>query len=330
MRFKITKLILCMGLVLVIFILGMGCGRGKSIQSESSTSDLEQSQPLQSESDASDLDRSQGFQSELVQSELVQSESVQSESVHSGASQDELDQEGEHIAQSGSGEDGAGDKSTEEAPKAHSGPVVAIDVGHQAPGQDMTRMEANGPGSDVMKNRLATGTTGSVSGLAEYELNLAVSLKLQKELEQRGYQVIMTRTTDEVDLGNIDRAEIANEGNAQALIRIHANGSEDGSVYGALTMSPTQSNPFVGDIAEECMKLSQLIVDEYCLATGLSNRGILAEDTMTGINWSKVPVTILEMGFMTNQGDDAYMADSSNQDSMVQGIANGVDAYFGR
>ncbi len=210
------------------------------------------------------------------------------------------------------------------------GLIVAVDAGHQGPGQDMSRTEANGPGSEVMKARLATGTTGSVSGLDEYELNLDVSLKLQTELEKRGYQVVMTRTTHEVDLGNIDRATIANDAGADILVRIHANGSEDSSVAGALTMAPTQSNPYVGSISEECMRLSQCLVDRYCEATGLINRGILAEDEMTGINWSQIPVTILEMGFMTNPGDDAYMADSANQDVMVQGIANGIDDYFGR
>ena len=140
----------------------------------------------------------------------------------------------------------------------------------------------------------------------------------------------MTRTTHEVDLGNIDRATIANEAGADILVRIHANGSEDSSVAGALTMAPTQTNPYVGSISEECMRLSQSLIDSYCEATGLINRGILAEDEMTGINWSQIPVTILEMGFMTNPGDDAYMANSGNQDVMVQGIANGIDNYFGR
>ena len=49
---------------------------------------------------------------------------------------------------------------------------------------------------------------------------------------------------------------------------------------------------------------------------------------MTGINWSTIPVTIVEMGFMTNQNDDLKMADSAFQQTMAEGIANGIDAYF--
>lgn len=210
------------------------------------------------------------------------------------------------------------------------GPLVAIDPGHQGPGQDMSGVEPNGPGSDIMKARLATGTSGCVSGLDEYELDLDVSLKLRDELLRRGYRVIMTRETHDIDISNIERCQLANEAGADILLRIHANGSEDSSVAGALTAAPSESNPYTAEIYNSCMKLADDMINAYCETTGLINRGIWITDDMTGINWSEMPVTILEMGFMTNPGDDAYMADPANQDIMVQGIANGVDVYFGR
>jgi len=50
---------------------------------------------------------------------------------------------------------------------------------------------------------------------------------------------------------------------------------------------------------------------------------------MTGINWSRVPVMILEMGFMSNEQDDLAMANPEFQSTMVQGIVNGIEQHFG-
>ena len=61
----------------------------------------------------------------------------------------------------------------------------------------------------------------------------------------------------------------------------------------------------------------------------MKNRGISYRDDLTGTNFSTIPVTLLEMGFMTNRSDDTYMAKSSNQKKMAKGIANGIDDYFG-
>lgn len=208
------------------------------------------------------------------------------------------------------------------------GHIVGIDPGHQSENIDMSATEPNGPGSSTMKAKASTGTSGSFSGLPEYQLNLNVSLLLRDILEQRGYQVVMTRTDNDTAISNKERAELVASKGAEICVRIHANGDDSSGVSGALTMCPSQQNPYVSSLYDSSNRLSRCIIDSYCAATGFQNRGIIYTDSMTGINWSTIPVTIVEMGFMTNQNDDLKMADFSFQQTMAEGIANGVDAYF--
>lgn len=205
--------------------------------------------------------------------------------------------------------------------------VIMIDPGHQRQG-DATQ-ELNGPNSSDTKARVTNGAVGTTSGVAEYELTLEIGELLKKELESRGYTVLMTRETHDVNISNMERALMANEAGAEVTIRIHANSYSDASVYGAETLAPSTGNPYVGDIAEASQKLSQSVISAYCDATGMHNRGVKIDDTMTGINWCDMPVTIIELGFLSNPTDDTNMQDDAYQQKMAKGIADGLDAYFG-
>lgn len=207
------------------------------------------------------------------------------------------------------------------------GYLVVIDAGHQAHGN--SNPEPIGPGASETKAKVASGTRGVSTGIAEYEMTLAVAKKLRDELEARGYQVIMIRETHDVDISNAERAQVANDAGADAFVRLHGNGVDDSSVHGILAMCQTSSNPYNGNLYSSSRSLSDQVVDAAAAATGAKRLATQETDSMSGINWCQVPATIIEMGFMTNPAEDEALNTDSYQYQMAAGIADGLDAYFG-
>lgn len=207
-----------------------------------------------------------------------------------------------------------------------SGKTIVIDPGHQRKGDNSK--EPIGPGASETKAKVTTGATGVSTKQTESELNLKVSLLLRTELQKRGYTVIMTRTTQNVNISNSERAEIANKAHAAAFVRIHADSSTSYKAEGMSTLCQTSKNKFNGELADLSYKLSKTILDNMVKTTGAKNRGVTRTDSMSGINWAKVPTAIIEMGFLSNPEEDKLLASSDYQNKIVKGMANGIDEFI--
>ena len=138
----------------------------------------------------------------------------------------------------------------------------------------------------------------------------------------------MIRTKNNVNISNKKRAQLANNSGSDIYIRLHGDSSNSRNVTGASGLYPSKANKYVSRLSNRSRKLSNCLLRSYCRRTKIRNRGLVARDDLTGTNWSKIPVSLIEMGFMSNPSEDRKMQNSKFQTKMAKGIADGIDAYF--
>ena len=207
-------------------------------------------------------------------------------------------------------------------------PKIAIEAGHQKHAN--LSLERMGPDTNQKKIKVAGGTSGVVTHVPEYKLNLALAKKLKAELESRGYTVYMVRTKNNVNISNRTRAIKANRSGAKICIRIHADDAGSRGPSGASSLYKTRANKYAtARVNKKSKRLSKCLLKGLCKRTGAKNRGLSKRNDLTGSNWSKIPTTLLEVGFMSNPAEDRKMQKTSYQKKIAKGIADGVDAYFG-
>lgn len=203
--------------------------------------------------------------------------------------------------------------------------VVCIDPGHQERGDSTP--EPIGPGSSTVKPSVTGGATGVKTRVPEYEIVLQLSMNLKALLEERGVKVVMTRTTNDVNLSNSERAEISNKAGADLLVRVHADGSPDSSAAGFSTLYPGK-NKWTRKTAAASKRAATAVQAAAVRATGAIDRGIVPRDDLSGFNWAKSPAVLVECGFMSNPVEDRLLASPHYQDKIAEGIADGVMAYL--
>jgi N-acetylmuramoyl-L-alanine amidase len=225
-------------------------------------------------------------------------------------------------------EDSSDDTSEDTASTSNvgAGKIIVIDAGHQQTAD--TETEPVGPAATEEKAKATVGNTGVSTGVAEYELNLEIAQKLSDELTGRGYTVKMIRTSNDVNISNATRAEYANNLMADAVIKIHSNGSTDDTATGVMTVCQTSENPYNAGIYSDCKDLATDVLAGMLATTGAESDGIWETDSMSGINWSTVPVTIVEVGYITTASEEQLLVTDDYQTKIVKGIADGVDKFI--
>ncbi|MFD0589676.1 N-acetylmuramoyl-L-alanine amidase [Paenibacillus sp. GCM10027627] len=156
-----------------------------------------------------------------------------------------------------------------------------------------------------------------VSGTEEKVSNLAIALKVGELLgKDSRFEVRLTRTDDtfvEIE----ERSAMANAWDADALISIHGNTYEDGSVEGTETFYRYDSG----------MALAAAIQQKVVSATGFRDRGAKLNELKV-LTLSTVPAVLLETGYLTNATQEAFILSEAGQGRIAEAIVDGLKQYI--
>jgi N-acetylmuramoyl-L-alanine amidase len=160
------------------------------------------------------------------------------------------------------------------------------------------------------------------NGVFEKDVVLAISLQLGKILQQAGYGVVYSRTTDlEVDLQ--PRVKAAEQNRADVFVSVHANSLESrlSNVNGVET--------YFAPGASRSKILAELVQNQIISLTGANDRGARSARFFVIRNTS-MPAILVETGFVTNPTEAANLNNPGYQEKMAAAIARGVDQYLRR
>lgn len=204
--------------------------------------------------------------------------------------------------------------------------TIVIDPGHS--NKSTNEKEPISPSSKELKLKDTLGATGVNTKMPEYETTMGISLELEKILKERGYNVILTKDSVSKQMSNIERAEVGNRANADLLIRIHCDSFGSPNAHGASMLVPSVEGYITDSVYQKSSYYGKKIIDTYTSELGIHNRGVVTRSDLTGFNWSKVPVVLLELGFISNPKEDALLSNPKNHYKIALSIANGIDNCF--
>ena len=176
-------------------------------------------------------------------------------------------------------------------------------------------------------------------GIAEKDLNLQVSRKLRKRLEELGYTVLTSRDSD-VDVDFVtERSRMVNKTNADFFISIHFNatGNDTTLNLGIQTYSykedadyPSKINQYWHNNPDRMSESNRLAADLHSsllTETGARDAGLL-QATFAVLRETAKPAVLLELGYMDNPEENQRIRSEQYQDQLVEGIIKGIQKYY--
>ena len=180
-----------------------------------------------------------------------------------------------------------------------------------------------------------------LNGVREVEVNWAVARALKKLLEEKGYEVVLTKSSLNEHVTNKRRAEIANQAAPSLMLRLHAD-SEGPS--GFTLFYPRKQGQIKGvkgpppAVIEASGRVAKVfhraLVSE--LGAQLKDNGVKGDEqtliggkqgALTGSIYSAVPVLLVEMCNLAKPADARWISEPANQETFAKALLAGVTAF---
>lgn len=163
------------------------------------------------------------------------------------------------------------------------------------------------------------GTIGDYLGVFEKDVALEIGLKLGQLLAEAGAAVVFTRTDDRY-VSVFERPKIADFVNAELFVSIHVNSYEGTEASGVETLF----NP----LYLENFRLAQLIQSELTTHINALDRGVRPRTNLAVLNGAKIPAVLVEVGFISNETEEALLNTPEYQQQIATGLFNGIQLFF--
>lgn len=175
----------------------------------------------------------------------------------------------------------------------------------------------------------------SSNGITENAINLQITFKVKKLLEDVGAKVILTRSDEngiyestaktirEQKISDLKkRTEIGNNSNADIFVSIHLNKIPQSQYYGWQTFYKIKSDSSKILAKSIQSKLNESIQRE-------NKREALSLSNVYIVDHVNIPIAVVECGFLSNPEDEKLLQTDDYQNKLATGIFLGIVEYFG-
>ena len=214
------------------------------------------------------------------------------------------------------------------------GIVIALDPGHQLGNSNPAHFDELAVTHFNGHETKSCNTSGTATnaGYPEATFNWNVARLVKDQLEALGADVKMTRHSNSMRKWGPcvdERGRFGAKVGADLMLSIHGDGA-DSSGYGFYVMEPSVIKGWTEDISAKSIRLGKRFVSGMAAAgaprsTYISGQ-MLITPTISTLNFSDVPVILLESGNMRNSSDAARMSSETGQRQYADWIVAGLRA----